>query len=230
MFRFVLLLTAAVTTSASAQTPPPETQRALDSLASVAAAVGGPDLQPNQPVTVGSTGHARALVEDLGYPEAVSAGVQLRRTQMMAQAAATGSQLPDVAKTALVRDITAAFDTAASHFISDQLAFATVWFAQRLTYDEVQAGIEFWSQPLGAKMTRNAAGLTPAEREAIGRYVMDHPAIARVTAANVQYGRDALARRGMTTAMFDAEMKRALCPRLAADKIRLPSCTAHTGS
>ena len=229
MSRFGLLLFA-VAATAAAQTPSPETQRALDSLSSVAAAVAGPDLQPNQPVTIGSSGHARAYVERLGLPAAAAAAVQLRRTQMMAQATSVGRQLPAAAKAALDRDVAAAFDTAAAHYVTDQVVFATLWYAERLTYDELQAGIEFLSQDLGAKMAHNAAGLTPSEREAIGRYVMDHPAMARVTAANGQFSRDALARRPATSARFDAEVRHALCPRLAADKIRLPSCTADAGS
>ena len=149
---------------------------------------------------------------------------------MMAQANSVGGQLPVAAKAALARDVAAALDTAATHYVTDQVVFATVWFAQRLTNDELQAGIEFLSQDLGVKMAHDAAGLTPSEREAIGRYVMEHPAMVRVTAANAQFSRDALARRPATSARFDAEVKHALCPRLAADKIRLPSCTADTPS
>jgi hypothetical protein len=224
------LLLFAIAATATSQTPSPETQRALDSLSSVAAAVAGPELQPNQALTIGSSGHARAYIELLGIPAAASAAAQLRRTQMMAQVTSVGRQLPVAARAALDHDVAAAFDTAAAHYVTDQTVFALVWYAERLTYDELQAGIYFLSQDLGAKMAHNAAGLTPAEREAIGRYVMDHPEMARVTAANGQFSRDALARREATSARFDAEVKRALCPRLAADHIRLPSCTVDAGS
>jgi hypothetical protein len=224
MLCFASVLIGFATIAAAPQVPEPEMQRALDSLSSLGAALGAPDLQPSQAFTIGSAGHARAYIERLDFPKAMNAGVQLRRTQVLAQVTSTGSQLPAAAKAALGRDVTAAFDAAATHYMNEQLGFATLWFAQRLTHDELQAGIEFFSQELGEKMATNAAGLTPADREAIGRYVMNHPAMTRVTAANIQFSRDALARRAATAALFDADFKRTLCLRVAADKIELPSC------
>ena len=226
MLSFALLF-AAVTTAVPAQTTPPETQRALNSLSSLGAAIGS-DLPRSQPVTAGVLSQARTYIERMGFHRSIDAGVQLRRSLLLRQIDPGGKLLPAASRAALERDVAAAFDVAAVHYVSGQLAYASTWFAERLTPDELSAGIEFLSQDLGAKMAGNAAGLTPAEREAIGRYIMDHPAMTRVTAANVQFGRDTLARRAVTTAAFDADVKSGLCPRLAADKIQLPSCTAVT--
>ncbi len=225
----ILFFVAVAATAAPVTVPTPETQRALGTLSSLGAAVGAPDLQPSRSVTTASVAHARAYIEHLDFPEAIAAAVQLRRTQVLARADVIGSQLPASAKTALASDMAAAFDVAGKHYIDDQLAFASIWFAQRLTYDELQEGIEFLSQELGAKMSRNAAALTPDEREAIGRYTMEHPAMVRLTAADLQFARAALTRRAITVAAFDAELTRILCPRLAVDRIQLPSCTANAG-
>ena len=229
MLPLILLLVAVATAAAPVSAPTPETQRALGTLSSLGAAVDGPDLQPRGPVTAASVAHARVYIEHLDFPTAVAAAVELRRTQVLARADMIGSQLPVSAKAALARDMAAALDAAGTHYIDDQLAFASIWFAQRLTWEELQEGIDFLSQELGAKMSRNAAGLTPAEREAIGRYTMEHPAMIRLTAADLQFARAALARRAMTSAAFDAELTRTLCPRLVVDRIQLPSCTAHAG-
>ncbi len=99
------------------------------------------------------------------------------------------------------------------------------YYAAHLAPAEFEEAFAFYNTPLGRRLVPPFTPMTPDERQEVGRYVLTHPAMQKLT--SVQFGalQMILASRQEDQAKIAATIKSHLCQELIRNHLGSPSCS-----
>lgn len=100
------------------------------------------------------------------------------------------------------------------------------YYATRMNDEELATVVSFSSSPLGQKMLLDAQHLTADERQQLGRYTLENPAMRKFTKLNFDYIKHAAASHSADMALFQADFRASFCHNLVGMRGPTPACPA----
>lgn len=121
-------------------------------------------------------------------------------------------------------DLAAAFDIVWQQNL--RLAHGRVlrFYTARLNDGEILELTAFFQSGVGYKQIHHMAPLTAEDRQAFGRAMAEHPAVAKWTKLGMDFLQTTMAEAHDMGVASQAKLKAALCPKLARDHIQLSIC------
>ncbi|MGC1302491.1 MAG: hypothetical protein WA840_08960 [Caulobacteraceae bacterium] len=191
-----------------------------------------PDTPLDTPVTPERLAAARRLMATINFQQNVKALADNMRSQSEAQFRLKLQALSPKEQTEGMQAFIKAFDTVeAAHL---QVAFAGManYFARRLTVDEMQATIAYYSSGLGARLRSNPKSLSAEEFGQAGLELLNQPRVLKFTKVNLDYSKTQFADADARKAKFQTDFQAQLCRNLTTTHVKLSTCPppAHMAS
>ena len=216
--------------SASAQATavgddPALSQRANDVLLSMGNALSSPELPATLPPAPERMELMREYLRVGGVDATLKTTGELIREKAQPQVSATLNALPTSQRPTFSHAVDAAFAQAEANREKRALDGAAAYYATRMSTEDLTTAVGFYTQGLGRKLLTDAKDFTADDRQVMGRFTLDHPAMVKFAKLNFDYTRHLLALRGTQTKEFDNEFKTSLCDRLKSTPTKLAACT-----
>lgn len=180
-------------------------------------------LPADQPVTPDRLRLAEPLVRGMRSDDEAKMESFWRSTAESAFAARFAG-LPPRSRALAKADLAAAFDIVWQQNL--RLAHDRVlrFYAARLNDGEIRELTAFFQSGVGYKQIHHMAPLTAEDRQAFGRAMAEHPAVAKWARLGMDFLQTTMAEAHDMGVASQAKLKAALCLKLAQDHIPLPIC------
>ncbi|MGW8136600.1 TonB family protein [Sphingomonas zeae] len=185
--------------------------------------LGSSPLPADQPVTPDRLRLAEPLVRGMRSDDEAKMESFWRSTAESAFAARFAG-LPPRSRALAKADLAAAFDIVWQQNL--RLAHDRVlrFYAARLNDGEIRELTAFFQSGVGYKQIHHMAPLTAEDRQAFGRAMAEHPAVAKWARLGMDFLQTTMAEAHDMGVASQAKLKAALCLKLAQDHIPLPIC------
>ena len=151
---------------------------------------------------------------------------ELRYSKLQAQVAASIKGLPANQQALTLKAFQSAFDAAEGRREATTLDEMERYYAMRLTDDELKTAVDFYAHGIGYKSLHDAQHMTPEDRQAVGQFMVNHPAMIKFTKLNFDYMKSAPTRQQLLGQTFNEDLKGQFCHNLAASHLKMSTCPA----
>lgn len=182
-------------------------------------------LPADQPVTSERLRLAEPLVRGMRSDDEVKMEGFWRSTAESALAAGFAG-LPPRSQTLAKADFAEAFDIVWQQNLRMAHDRVLRFYTARLNDGEIRELTTFFQSGVGYKQIHHTAPLTAEDRQAFGRAMAEHPAVAKWTKLGMDFLQTTMAEAHDLGVASQAKLTAALCPKLARDHIQLSTCPA----
>lgn len=222
--RVILIAAALLPGAAEAQDDPAFTNKVLAAATAMGQELSAPELPASLPPTPQRMQLMRQYLTRGPMKEGMRAAHELSYTKLKANMVEMIKGIPKSQQSQAVGAFTNAFDAAMATREKKALDETAVYFASRMTDDELRTVLDFYSTDLGAKSQQGVQALSVDERQQIGRFTIDHPAMLKFVKIGIDYVKGRQARRQAYEAAFDVDLNTRLCNNLTSIHLKLTSC------
>lgn len=132
--------------------------------------------------------------------------------------------LPPAHQASAMTDFAAAFDTAWQQNLRQAHERVLRFYTARLRDDEIRELTTFFQSGVGYQQIHHSGPLAAEDRQAFGRAIVEHPAVAKWTKLGFDLLQTVTGEARERGVAFQAMLASALCPRLMRDHIQLSTC------
>jgi len=157
---------------------------------------------------------------------AMKAVGQAAYSQTLEQFKTKAAALPARQQAQALTAFSTAFESAEAARIQIALDGMATYFASRLSEDDLKTIIAWNESDLGRRMREQPLTVTQEERQQVGQFTVDHPAMIRLVQVSVSYSKHVLANAPSGKAAFQADFQSRLCQNFSAIQLRMSTCPA----
>lgn len=134
--------------------------------------------------------------------------------------------LPAAKRQMLFDAIHRAIDTAMAQRATAALDDGARYFAARLSEDDLALMVDFYAGEVG-RQSLHLASQMPENKQAVGRFLFDHPGAVRFEKLVGSYAGHEMKMRQASSAAYTAAFQEQFCRNLTAIGIMLPTCSSR---